>query len=640
MPHTTRRYVVEIDSQEGRYQGRVHSGDASQARVLPDLQLGPQATVTIKGTAYPLGTLVQALISHRPEDIQQAYDERGQWEIGRYLYQQIFGTMARAERQQLRDATVDVRLVTADEHIARLPWTLLADEGVFLCTTGWSVALARALQPTVCQLPRSPRLLILAPQPVGVPDTQANIHLEALETILAAVNPRHVREQDLRVVATWEAFAREVTAFQPHLVYYYGHGIGDANTSRLVFASEPNNRRTDKPIGDLALCLRSLPEGLPLLAYLNCCFGDAGGLLGVGQLLGATIPAVLTNSTVASIDAAHAQGLAFWRSVLLDGLPPHRAVADMRRNLVSMGLSLSDPRWMTPVLHAHYATWEANPPQAQSRLEHDPHWRLKLDRVPQFGQVFYQTTQMLQERRPRTLAYVWYGQPGQGVELFHQRLAVELQEKLPQLCLYEINPRWPEALDRPDLAFEDMLTEAFDVHTLEAIPGRIRAYNRGVAGRQTLVYVRHLPVQSSKLITPAVLKTYLEWWDTCMTRLLDGQVFALLGVSFVVGKPETFQRVVEERVRLPATPLTSTVLQLLAEMGRVSKQDLLDFLHTHNLTLPLTRRERLLDDILARTKGDYDLTLEALKDSVARAWAASEPEPTVSPGTADDYDYN
>lgn len=640
MPQTTQRYVVEIDYQEGHYQARVHTGNASQARVLPDLQLGPQATVTIKGTAYPLGTLIQALISHRPEDIQQAYDERGQLEIGRYLYQQLFGTMARTERQQLRNTQVDVRLVTADEHIARLPWTLLADEGVFLGTTGWSVALARALQPTVCQLPRSPRLLIVAPQPVEMPETKAEAHIETLETLLTTVNPRHERGQDLRVVATWEDLRRELKTFQPHLVYYYGHGIGDAHTSRLVFASEAHNRRTDKPIVDLALCLRDLPEGLPLLAYINCCFGDTGGLLGVGQVLCDTTPAVLTNSTVAFIDAAHAQGLAFWRSVLIDGQPPHRAVADMRQQLVSLGLSLSDPRWMTPVLYAHYATWEANPPQPRSRLEHDPHWRLKLDRVPQFGQVFYETHQMLLEHRPRTLAYVWYGQPGQGVELFHQRLAVELQEKLPQLCLYEVNPRWPETLDAPDLAFEDMLTEAFDVHTLDAIPGRIRAYNRGVAGRQTLVYIRHLPVQSAKLITPAVVKTYLEWWDAYMTRLLDGQVFALLGVSFVVGKPEAFKRVVEERVHLSETPLTSTVLQLLEEMGRVTKEHLRHFLQTHHLTLPLTRRERLLDDILAHTQGDYDLTLEVLKDRVARAWAASEPEPTGQPDPSDAYDYN
>jgi hypothetical protein len=81
---------------------------------------------------------------------------------------------------------------------------------------------------------------------------------------------------------------------------------------------------------------------------------------------------------------------------------------------------------MTPVFHCHYDQWKANHPKPASRLERDPHWSLKLDRVRQFGQVFYQTSQMLQEHKPRSLAYIWYGQEGQGVDLFHKRLKFEL----------------------------------------------------------------------------------------------------------------------------------------------------------------------------------------------------------------------
>jgi CHAT domain len=377
---------------------------------LTNLQLGPQSTVDIKGQAYTLAALVQALIGYQPDDLQMVYDERGQLQVGRYLYTQIFGVLDATERRRLRDTSVDARIVTEDEHLARLPWALLVDESVFLSTVGWSVALSHTLPHEDYELPPSPRLLVIAPQPVGVGDTKADWHLEALETLLGGADPLHVRGQHLRVVETWEAFTQAVTAFRPHVVYYYGHGIGNPQTSRLVFASAQGNSRLDKPIADMAACLRQQPDGPPLLVYLNCCQGDAGGLLGAGRVLGEQVPAVITNRTIARIDAAHGQGIALWRSILLDGAPPHTAVAKMHRNLIAMGLSFSNERWMTPVLHGHYSTWRANPPRPRSRLEYDPHWRLKFDRVKQFGQVYYLTTQMLRERRPRSLAYVWYGQ--------------------------------------------------------------------------------------------------------------------------------------------------------------------------------------------------------------------------------------
>ena len=75
-------------------------------------------------------------------------------------------------------------------------------------------------------------------------------------------------------------------------------------------------------------------------------------------------------------------------------------------------------------------------------------------------------------------------------------------------------------------------------------------------------------------------------------------------------------------------------------MERVSKLDLLRFLHTHNILLPLSHRDRVLDDILARTRGDYDMTLEALKDIEARIWAQADQESDPQQTAVDDEDYN
>ena len=632
------RCIIEIAYRDGGYYGAVHHGHRTGACDITDLQLGPEVTIDIKGQSYRLDALIDALIGYHANDLRTAYDERGQLEIGRHLYRQLFGDLSAAERQQLRERPLDLRIVTEDEHIARLPWVLLADGSVFLSAAGWCVSLARAVCDDACELPPSPRILVVAPQPIGVEPTRAESHLEALELLLSGADPRHVLGHFLRVATTWEAFVREVEIFQPHIIYYYGHGVGNRYASRLVFASEQGNRRFDAPMVDVGALLRQMPAGPPLVIYLNCCLGDAGGLLGAGQAFGEAVPVVISNRTVSQIDAAQAQGMAFWRSVVIDGSTPCVAMAEMRSRIAAMGLSLANERWMTPVLHCHYGAWRANPPPPLNRLEFDPHWRLKLDRVRQFGQVFYMTSRMLLEQRPRSLAYVWYGKPGQGVDLFHQRLTVELQEKLLDASLVEVRPEWPMAPSWE--TFEDMMLEAFEVGTLDHIPGRIRERTRGVSGQQALVYVRHAPVQSSRVINPHVLKSYLEWWDQCFAELFERQVFALLGVSFVVGKPEVFYRILTEREHVGDMPLDRTVLQVLDQMDGVTKQDLIQFLQTHNVAIPLSQRDRVLDDILARTRGNYDVTLEALKDLAARAWDAASDNDGESQAEAYDDDYN
>ena len=72
------------------------------------------------------------------------------------------------------------------------------------------------------------------------------------------------------------------------------------------------------------------------------------------------------------------------------------------------------------------------------------------------------------------------------MDLFHQRLAVELRDVLPGVHLYEIRPRWPDDLHNLHRSYEDMLLEAFEVDSLDNIPGRIRTQTQGESGRRIL----------------------------------------------------------------------------------------------------------------------------------------------------------
>lgn len=634
------RYFIELTGDGQHYQGVMHQGNPLLARALPDLAIGPQVEVDL-GQPLRLQQVVDAFVDRQNPNLAFLHEERSQVQLGHHLYQQLFGAVPPAQLQSPQDTPVDLRIVTSDEYLARLPWILLAHRGVFLSTTGWSVSLCGTTQMLSGTLPPSPRMLVVMPEPTdqGWPKTRARAHLEALENRLSLFDHHLTLGSHIALATTWEEFRQTLPTFKPHIVYYYGHGTGNRHHSRLVFASGAHNEALEKPIADVAQCLRQLAEP-PQIAYLNCCSGDAGGFLGAGAQLGSFVPAVVTNRTLAYVDAAQAQGLAFWQSVLIDAQPPHRAMAELSGKLDDLNLSFSDARWMTPVMYCHYDQWKATPPQRIDPLEHDPHWHLKLDRVSQFATVAFQTRQMLRELRPRTLAYTWYGQRGQGVELFHRRLRVELQQDLgSNTHVHEVLPAWPLEFSDPDRSFADMMSEAFDVQSLRDIPGCIRAYTRGATGRQTLIYVRHEPVHSTRVMNPGLLKAYLEWWDRTFVPMMGSHTYALLTVSFEVNNPAKFRRAILDQEGLYDLELGGTIFRLLDEMERIGMKDLFDFLQTHNIRLPKSRKDRILQDILERTNGHYEQTIGALRRLVERA--LDEPAEVEAPPTdaADAYDY-
>lgn len=622
------------------WRGQLRRPGQTMPTPLGRLDLGPAARVPIgEGEGYRLDALVWTLIQRRPDDRSLPFDERGQLTIGRWLYDRV---LAPALGDRPPEGEVVLHIHCPNEAIARLPWVLLARGGSFLTAQDWSPVLASGERPVRdCLLPAAPRTLLVAPEPVGVPPTGAAAHLDALCARLGRFEPRLARDGErLRVCDTWEALVEQVRTFRPQVLYYYGHGLAhdvDAST-RLVFADGPGGtggRRDDRPVADLATLLReSAGDGRepPLLAYINCCQGDAGGLLGVGHQLEteAGIPAVITNRTIAGIPAAQAQAMELLERLLLRGEPPHQAVGALYRGLTDLGLSLADVRWMTPVLHGHYGDWRSSAAAVATDLDVD--WRLKIDRVTQFSLVDSQTRQMLREGRPQGRAFVWYGREGDGVQVFHERLEVELAQSLHDMdtAFVPIAPDWPEELGNSDLSFLDKTLEAFDVARLTEIPYSL--HTRGRGHRRVLVYLRHRPVRSpNRVIDPEGLAAYLAWLDRCLLPLLDPRQHLLVGISFLVNKPGAFQEAVAGQAIGEEAPFKHLVFELLDALDVLARRDLRTFLRTHRIDLPGGLTDAVLnaalDEILARTGGCYEQTVAELADlpGLIRRAGASPP---------------
>ena len=629
---------VEIEREAETCTGRIHEGNPTFARTLETLALRPEDTVVIDGRNYPLGELTERLIAFQSADLRSIFDERGQLAIGRHLFSQVFGGMPPSERQRLGDSgALRVHILSADEHIRRLPWTLLADEhGVFLLTEGWAVTPSPGVNLTDCDLPPSPTIVVAAPEPEGVPPTFAEAHLRKLEDLLSSADPRMAIGRHIKLVQTWEEFCIAVRLHNPDIVYYYGHGAGDSGRSRLIF--EDAGRQPDEtPVRDVEIELSNLDRP-PRLAYFNCCHGDSGGHLGICSRLVRLIPALVSNRTVAMIPAAQGQALSFFEAVLLRGEPPHTAINGLYGSMTDLGLSTADVRWMTPVLHTGYRNWRASPPPPLSREIHDPDWEFKVDRVGQFGEVAYRVRQMITDGKFGVLAFVWYGEEGQGHDAFHERLDRELRGELPETAhFHPVRPQWPDVFlkDDEERGFEAMLLRAFKVERLEDIPGRIRGWAGG-ADRQTLVYVRHLPIRKKKRFNPRLLRLYIDWWDRVVAPLLEPRQHILLGISFVVAKPPAFQKLVLDREGMMSRDHRSLSFHLLDRMERLAREHLIDFFRTHNVRLPIRHRERIIDEVFAETDGRYEATIEALKARLDRAWASDEEE--TGETEADEYD--
>ena len=608
-------------------------------QVLPDgkrLDLGITAglqgdcAVNLRHSTTTLHTILGWLDKFDTANLQNQLDETGLYALGEYLYQQTLGLYP--HQAHLPSEDVELRIISLCPHIHRLPWNMLARDSLPLQAAGWHIALATAPDTRQVIWPALPSLLVVAPEPLlddkGKPiqPTHSTGHIKNLQQRLVNHTGAYNQPELFRVVSSWEALQRALQERHYDVLYYYGHGMA----SRLLFATTDKAAAEDpRTFQDLRVALRDAKGGAPVVCYINACFGNSGGQMGAGLQLGTVCAAVVANRTAAVIQTAMQQGQEFLERLLLDSRPPETALLDA---LMRCGNTSGDVRWVTPILHRHYADWKvAHKPERFHLDKRDLHWEYKLDRITQSGELGKRAEFAIKNHNPATLCCIWYGCTNVGVDLFHERIPLELRAFQQQVQIAHCRMDWPQVeTDNRAKVWEECLLAGLRAtatpfartpDTLENIP-RFLEQLAGQTGKRTLLHLRLKTINQQVLVqsrmTPGKLRGFLEWWqDRVVSPILkSARIQTLMTVGYELPDPmlPRMPSFFADNLEPLNDQYNSLSVYLLPQLMLLERQDLREFIKAFYPDLPQDKARTRIEYILGEAQGNYQKTLNLLTD--------------------------
>ncbi|MBU0653874.1 MAG: hypothetical protein KJ914_01955 [Gammaproteobacteria bacterium] len=609
-------------------------------QVLPNgkrLDLGTAAAlqadcdIDLRRSTTTLQTILNWLDSFDTDKLYNHLDEVGMYALGEYLYQQTLGFYPHPEH--LLSEQIALRIISPCPHIHRLPWNMLARDNVPLQAAGWHITLATAPDTRQVEWPALPSLLVVAPEPLldnqgkRIQPTRSGEHIKSLRQRLIAHAGAYSTPEYFQEVTSWEALQRALQERHFDVLYYYGHGMA----SRLLFATTDKASSEDpRTFQDLRLALRDAKGGAPAVCYINACFGNSGGQMGAGLQLGAVCAAVVANRTAAVIQTAMVQGQEFLERLLLETRTPETALLDA---LTRCGTTTTgDVRWVTPILHRHYAEWKiARRPERFHLDKHDPHWEYKLDRITQSGELNQRIKFAIKSKNPATVCCLWYGCTNVGIDLFHERIPLELRELRQQVQIAHCRMDWPQVeTGNMGRVWEECLLAGLRAtatpfarapDTLENIP-RFLEQLAGQTGKRTLLHLRLKTINQQVLaqsrMTPAKLASFLGWWQdrVVSTILKSARIQTLITLGYEL--PDVMLPRMQGFFATDLDPLNdqynSLSVYLLPQLMLLERRDLSEFIKAFYPDLPQDKAKARIEYILGEAKGNYQNTLNLLTD--------------------------
>lgn len=593
--------------------------------------------ITLRGATTTLKVILGWLDNFEVNNLQQQLDEAGMYAVGEYLYQQTLGQFP--QHHLLPGEDVSLRIISTCPHIHRLPWNMLARDGLPL-HYGWHIALAVEPDNRRVEWPALPALLVVAPEPwfnqqgQRIEATQSEGHVQALRQRLTVSIPAYDTPELFQSVTTWAELQRALQTQHFDVLYYYGHGIGDQYASRLLFTT--SGAVADlRSFQDLRQALQHAKGGAPGVCYINACFGNSGGRMGAGLQLGAVCAAVVANRTAAVTQTAMPQGQEFLERLLLEVRTPETALQDA---LTRCGSTSGDVRWVTPVLHCHYGNWQAKRKPERFHLDkQDPHWEHKLDRITQSGELGKRAAFAIENRSPATVCCIWYGCNKVGVDLFHERVPLDLRALRLNVQVAHCRMDWPVAAIPHHQTYAECLLAglrhsatslARAPEGLEGIP-RFLDQLAGQTGKRTLLHLRLKTINPETRMSPGKLGEFLEWWqEQVLPALKPARIQTLMTLGFELPNPAAMPQAFEKMLEPLNDRYQDFSVYLLPQLPLLQRHDLREFIKGFYPDLPRDKANARIDYIMVQGGGNYQKTLDLLTDLNNDAlYAGGQPDP-------------
>ncbi|MGA1839921.1 MAG: hypothetical protein ACMUIU_04775 [bacterium] len=552
MKEETRWFIKIKNTGKNTYSGELYTeAGPDRRKEINKMEIGVNSGVRVKGIDTTFGEVLDALAnmhdlsstkSHKPQrdkicDALRTVD--GQRDLGEYLYKQVWSDDLLKLLEDLNQTSptggeipMHVTIIACDDYTARLPWVLMCSGGIFLVDRNISISVSIRNDSKEIQIGPSVRMLMVAPN-LGEDDTDARQHFQDLQNRLSMSNNLWDSEKEhhkLRFVDTWLEFKRMVREISPDIVYYYGH----ANDARLIFPDGPVSGKRGVTSADFAAFFRQeVPESdWPKIVYINCCRGHQFGSLNLGRQLEDLFPVVVTNRTIAYVDEARTQATRFFEELLSRKLNPHDAAAYMCR---IPGMPRDSIQWWTPVFYRNYGAFY-NRIEIEGDIWPDKDWSYKIDRTKQYATIQTAMQGLLREKCG-ACAFVWYGEKGQGISTFSERLEIQLPVDLDMKTevrqdFWVVNPVWPQI--HTEKAFKDAICNAFGVKEFKEIPAMIskKQMDCHCPCDRFLVIVSHRTVSSPESLPSHALRRYIELWDEFVVPRLENGQYLLIGISY------------------------------------------------------------------------------------------------------------
>ena len=280
---------------------------------------------------------------------------------------------------------------------------------------------------------------------------------------------------------------------------------------------------------------------------------------------------------------------------------------------------------MTPLLHRQYSRWVPAEKKPRYFLDkQDPHWEYMLDRVTQSGTLQGEIRQMINHNHPGTALFIWYGCRNVGVDLFHQRVPLDIHELRLNAQSLAVSMDWPAHTLYGSLTpavFEDNLLQCLrhietlhirtpiNLHTL----GSFLQQLTGQSGQKILLHLRLQTLRDDG--NPEDVVQFLEWWQTTVNPILTAhRIQTLMTLGIEVAEPDMVEEAFNEWLEPLNNQYNNLSVDLLPQLPLLSERDLRKFMRRFFSSLPPARVSEEIKLIMEAAKGNYQKTIDLLSD--------------------------